>query len=382
MPSIRIATFNVENLFARWKFDRNVDPSEANKRGWTVDETLFDELSVDDRALTGMAIREVDADVLALQEVENVDTLKHFRAGALGGRRGYPYVAGIDGNDPRLIDVAVLSRLPIMHVRSYQHLLDPVTKTATLFSRDCLEADIDAGDGKTVTLFVNHLKSMMGGRDTTRGKRERQAAAVKEIITKRLGGSPGDEAFVVLGDLNDYLETDEQGSTGIAELVEWDQLENTVMRLPEDQRWTHFWPKGKAYKQLDYLLPSRRLVDTNDRPPEIMRKGTPLRAERYTGERFVGVGKTTRRRPTTARWSWNLRSDTWGGRFRAPEAGCRRQRQRIPRRRHLRGPELPRRARLAQAEPTRAPTWRAHREHSPSLGALRGQARRSTLPRR
>ncbi|GAA4878494.1 hypothetical protein GCM10023203_31250 [Actinomycetospora straminea] len=34
-------------------------------------------------------------------------------------------VAEFDGNAPRLTDVAVLSRLPITHVRSYQHLLEP-----------------------------------------------------------------------------------------------------------------------------------------------------------------------------------------------------------------------------------------------------------------
>jgi len=139
IAGIRIATFNVENLFARWKFRDNVDPAEANKSGWRVDDTRFDELSVDEKALTGMAIRELDADVLALQEVENVDTLKHFRAVALGGRKAYPYVAGIDGNDPRLIDVAVLSTLPITRVRSYQHLLEG---TSTVFSRDCLEVDV------------------------------------------------------------------------------------------------------------------------------------------------------------------------------------------------------------------------------------------------
>jgi endonuclease/exonuclease/phosphatase family metal-dependent hydrolase len=119
-----------------------------------------------------MAIRELEADVLALQEVENVDTLKHFRAVALGGRKAYPYVAGIDGNDPRLIDVAVLSRLPITRVRSYQHLLDG---TSTVFSRDCLEVDVTLPGGGSLTLYVNHLKSMLGGRGATRAKRVLQA---------------------------------------------------------------------------------------------------------------------------------------------------------------------------------------------------------------
>jgi endonuclease/exonuclease/phosphatase family metal-dependent hydrolase len=225
---MRLATFNVENLFARWKFREGVEPAEANKSGWAVDETRFDELSVDEKALTGMATRELGADVLALQEVESVDTLKHFRAGALGGRKAYPYVAGIDGNDPRLIDVAVLSKLPITHVRSHQHLLDPETKSSTLFSRDCLEVDVALPEGGSLTLFVNHFKSMLGGREETRPKRERQARAVKEIVTERFGADAGEHPFAILGDFNDYLEDDEQGMTGIAELVRWEELENVV----------------------------------------------------------------------------------------------------------------------------------------------------------
>ncbi len=289
--ALRLATFNVENLFARWKFREGVEPAEANKSGWKVDETRFDELSVDEKALTGMAIRELGADVLALQEVESVDTLKHFRAGALGGRKAYPYVAGIDGNDPRLIDVAVLSKLPITHVRSHQHLLDPETKSSTLFSRDCLEVDVALPEGGSLTLFVNHFKSMLGGREETRPKRERQARAVKEIVTERFGSDAGEHPFAILGDFNDYLEDDEQGMTGIAELVRWEELENVVRRLPEEERWTHFWPRGRAYHQLDYLLLSRTLADATPSSPEIMRKGMPLRAERYEGERFVGVGR-------------------------------------------------------------------------------------------
>ncbi|MFI0511056.1 endonuclease/exonuclease/phosphatase family protein [Streptomyces sp. WSLK1-5] len=297
MTTLRLATFNVENLFARWRFRADVDPATANTRGWIVDQTRFEELGVDDKAITGAAVRELRADVLCLQEVENVDTLKHFRAQALGGRSEYPYVAGVDGNDPRLIDVAVLSKLPITRIRSYQHLMDPASPTASLFSRDCLEVDIDVeahlGQTTSVTLFVNHFKSMIGGRAQTRGKRERQAKQVMDIVTDRFGHeAPGDHPFVVLGDLNDYLEPDGDGSSGIDQLVTWAQIENVVARLPEEDQWTHYWDDADEYRQLDYLLPSVSLARAVPQAlPEIFRKGTPLRATRYKGPRFPGVGQ-------------------------------------------------------------------------------------------
>lgn len=42
-------------------------------------------------------------------------------------------------------------------------------------SRDCLELDLPLPEEGVLTLFVNHFKSMLGGRDETRPKRERQA---------------------------------------------------------------------------------------------------------------------------------------------------------------------------------------------------------------
>jgi hypothetical protein len=96
-------------------------------------------------------------------------------------------------------------------------------------------------------------------------------------VTDRFGSQSGEHPFAVLGDLNDYLEDDDQGSTGIAELVGWDQLENVVERLTEDERRAHFYPKRRAYHQLDYLLLSRARAEVTADPPEIMRKGAPLR---------------------------------------------------------------------------------------------------------
>ena len=240
------------------------------------------------------------ADVVALQEVENLDTLRRFRSLFLGGSRAYPHALAIDGNDPRLIDVAVLSKLPIIHVRSYQHLR---AGRSALFSRDCLEVDVEAPGGRVVTLFVNHFKSMMDkkepcrGRATTRPARQRQAAAVQELVTARFGSDPGDHPFVIVGDLNDYLLRDNQGSSGIRDLVEWDAVENVVDRLESEERWTHFF-KGKsscdippAYRQLDYVLVSKGLAGDGARKPTIVRNGLPTRADRYAGPRFEGIGK-------------------------------------------------------------------------------------------
>jgi endonuclease/exonuclease/phosphatase family metal-dependent hydrolase len=291
MASLRLATFNVENLFARWKFNAGIDEDEANERGWIVEEQHFEELGSEDKKITGAAVKELDADVIAMQEVESVDTLKHFRTDYLGGFRSYEYVDGIDGNDQRLIDVMVLSKLPIVHVRSYQHLRDPDVKGKELFSRDCLEVVVEVEPGTNLTLFVNHLKSMIRTREETRPKRERQAAGVKRIVEERFGADAGKESFVVLGDFNDYLEKDDEGESGIAELVGWDQVENVIQRRPAADRWTHFYAGGNDYKQLDYMLLSKSLAEANPGLPEIMRKGMPTRAVTYDGPRFDGVGK-------------------------------------------------------------------------------------------
>lgn len=299
MPQVRIASFNVENLFARFRFDANVDPANAVRDGWDVNKTMFTLQDADSKRLTGETIRATRADVIALQEVENLDVLKRFRSDHLGGRRVYPYALSVDGNDPRLIDVAVLSRHPIVHVRSHQ---EQRSGNSYLFSRDCLEVDVLVGDAR-LTLFVNHLKSMLdqddpkNGRRNTRARRVLQAGAVRRIVTDRFGADAGKHPFVVLGDLNDYLTTDAQGATGISELVRWRQLENVVGRLPSADRWTYYYPGDarrellEGYHQIDYVLVSRSLAERSPGVPEIVRKGLPTGATRYTGERFEGVGK-------------------------------------------------------------------------------------------
>ncbi|GAH95819.1 unnamed protein product, partial [marine sediment metagenome] len=67
----------------------------------------------EERQFTANVIGDLDADILALQEVENLDILKRFNSNYLYKRfkknKRYKYYGLIDGNDPRFIDVAVFS---------------------------------------------------------------------------------------------------------------------------------------------------------------------------------------------------------------------------------------------------------------------------------
>lgn len=294
MPTLRLGTFNCENLFARFQFNKNIDPAKVSKNGFTVNDTYFDLLNATEKRLTGEVIKALNADVLALQEIENLDVLKRFRGDWLKSL-GYTYAMLVDGNDPRHIDVAVLSHHPIIAVRSHQEL---TSGKSFVFSRDCLEVDIDVS-GKPLTLFVNHLKSMLdkkdfkNGRKNTRAKRLLQAKTVMELVRNRFGNTPGNHPWAVLGDLNDYREAGQGTTSGILDLTDWGEVENVVDRLPQTERWTHFQDGVKApdtpYRQLDYILLSKSLATATTAQPVIERRGLSTHATQATQKRFKGV---------------------------------------------------------------------------------------------
>jgi endonuclease/exonuclease/phosphatase family metal-dependent hydrolase len=294
MPTpITIATFNCENLFKRYKFSTKASQAKkdnAVENGFIMDDDLFVTLIDEEKKLTAQAIKATKADIICLQEVENLDTLKSFQSQFLGD---YKFKYLIDGNDPRFIDVAVLSKIEATHLITHQY---DKKGTSNIFSRDCLEIQFDI-KGTPLTFFVNHFKSMLdkanpkAGRANTMAKRKMQSERVVEIIKTKFGTALEQENFIVLGDLNDYLP-----SPGINPLLKQPWLENVVTRLPQEEQWTHFWdgaPKTEdPYKQIDYILLSQSLAADNPNAiPNIVRNGLCLNAKQYTGKRFEGVGK-------------------------------------------------------------------------------------------
>lgn len=201
---------------------------------------------------TGRIIAEVNADVLCLVEVESRPVLTRFNDAILKSA-AYPHAMLIDGNDGRGIDVALMSRLPIRDLRS--HVDDPDPETGfPLFSRDCAEFEIDLPGTRHLWVVVNHFKSRgYGSQASNDAKRLRQAERVAAI----LGRFDLEKQWVVVaGDLNEL-----SGSPSLAPLLEHPALRNVLEKLPPGaDRWTY---RGDAIPskndQIDYLLVSQAL---------------------------------------------------------------------------------------------------------------------------
>ena len=225
--TVRVATFNAENLFARYRFREGREPLAAS--GFGINDLAFDIYDETEKRITARAIREVNADILCLQEVENIHVLERFTSSWLGGM-GYRHRMLIDSHDPRFIDVAVLSRFPFTRVHTHRDERN-AANTAWLFSRDCLEVDVTV-EGKTLSLYVNHFKSMMEGRAATKARRQEQATAVAAIVDRYWKDQQYQGNFIVLGDLNDYRGT----GTALTSLLTHRGLVNVVDRLPQTER--------------------------------------------------------------------------------------------------------------------------------------------------
>ncbi|WP_136656377.1 endonuclease/exonuclease/phosphatase family protein [Nitratireductor sp. XY-223] len=349
--SLRIATFNVENLMNRFDFsgfrnelrqDRSLQLYEIRtKEEYRQLEQARAIAHTDDtRQLTALAIADSAADILCLQEVDNLDALKAFEYGYLFKMigRGYIHKYMVDGNDGRGIDVAVMMReetrdgqpIEFQDMTSHAHLTyadldlfnDAIAETNqphdSVFRRDCLEIDVKVG-GRPLTLYVVHFKSMgsprngMDGRTATMAVRSAEAAAVRRLIENRFGkDKTASKRWIVCGDMNDYQERvlisgDRFNGYTFEPVVEETSAidvftadgfaENVVQRRPALDRWTLFHTRGPQERhlcQLDYLLLSPSLAERNaSRVPEIIRAGQPFRTlfpEGQAAERYPRTG--------------------------------------------------------------------------------------------
>lgn len=225
---MRIATFNLNNLFSRYNFSADIDtlpngfgeasvgmmtrldPAGASGAKFrTFAGRLVKGKPPVKRAQLAQRIAAIDPDVLAVQEVEDVTTLTAFANEELA-ELDYRYVVLVEGNDPRLIDVGLLSRYPIGQVTSWRHAVAQPTYTQPVFGRDLLQVDILTQDHsrRLLTIFNTHLKSNFCPRGQNPAAyrqqvlriRAKQAATAARIVA---GQTQPDSPYLVCGDMND-----------------------------------------------------------------------------------------------------------------------------------------------------------------------------------
>lgn len=226
--------------------------------GW-VDLTpkLSDDLAIKN---TARVISDIDADVICLIEVENRPALQEFHNGLLydqylepSGKQGYDRILLIDGNDRRGIDISVMSRLPIMWIRSHMHERTMYNnREIPTFSRDCLEVQIELENESPLHLFINHFKSKGYSPQNdhlSNRRRKGQAERVAELVDEH---DLQTENIVVAGDLNDGAD-----SFSLVPLLTKGDLYNVNLELDPSERGTY--RTGK--EQLDYLIISSALRD-------------------------------------------------------------------------------------------------------------------------
>lgn len=153
---------------------------------------------------TARVISQRAPDVLAVVESDTRPSLKMFNDDILPrvGSHSFKHVMLIDGNDPRGIDVGLMttSGFPIGFMKS--HVDDLNDRGRPVFSRDCPEFEVTTPSGNVVLVLVNHLKSKgYGTPASSDARRKSQASRIAEIYKQRTRTY---DYIAVVGDMNDY----------------------------------------------------------------------------------------------------------------------------------------------------------------------------------
>lgn len=162
--------------------------------------------------------------------------------------------------------------------------------TIYLFSRDCLAVEIDV-EGTPLYVYVNHLKSMSKGRDSTSAKRALQCSRICQILDCMWLQNHYSSNIVIVGDFNDFPSY----GTSLCSLLGNTHLQELISStLPRNEKWTHHYAVENSYQQLDYFLVSRLLAEANPHAkPNIIRCGLPFRASKLGNDvpRLAGIGE-------------------------------------------------------------------------------------------
>jgi endonuclease/exonuclease/phosphatase family metal-dependent hydrolase len=245
--AIRLATYNTLNVF-----DHVDDPAlqgEYDDIGMATPPERCRKLAE--------AIRVIDADIIALQELESLEALTWFRDTFLKDA-GYEHLASKDVGYYRGVECSIMSRFPIIEQRIWPNeSLDrleregpgwatvPADQKNIGFQRSPLMVTIQIRPDYTLTVFSEHHKA---GRDFD-WHREAEAIRINQLI-RELEEKEPNRNIVIMGDFN---------------AAPWDKSVRTYLKngmvdtlayrlIDRDSPESPLWKTHESDRVLDYIL--------------------------------------------------------------------------------------------------------------------------------
>jgi predicted extracellular nuclease len=310
--SVTVMSFNVQNLFDNHddagKDDKAYLPIEAKQdethtaacneiqvESWR-DECLnldWSNLAIEVK-LTSLArtIRQVNngkgADIIALQEVENLSILDKLRTEKLADL-GYQAPILIEGTDARGIDVAILSRLPLANEPQLHPLVLADFPDRAGDTRGVLQATFVLPDESLLTAFSVHFPAPFHP--------TQMRVAAYQHLASLLAALPDDHHAFAAGDFNTTSKED-------ADVGMLDKYARPHWTLAHDVgcsecKGSYFYGGDSTWSFLDmiFFAPARGGKTTaqirgdsvsiaNDYAPQVGETGTP---ERFVSAKGTGV---------------------------------------------------------------------------------------------
>lgn len=311
VTTVTVMTFNVENLF-----DNTDDPDKDDKAylpiaakqndahiaacneiavaGWR-DECLnldWSDAAIDHKLdVLAATIRQVNdgkgADIITVQEVENASILNRLRTEKLA-ELGYLPAILIDGTDLRGIDVAILSRFPLVGEPELHPLSLPDFPEREGDTRGVLQADFVLPDGSLLTAFSVHFPAPFHP--------TAMRVAAYEHLNALLKALPQDHHALAAGDFNTTsLEDAREGLLDAYARPHWTLAHDLGCESCKgsyfyrgDNTWSFldmiFFAEARGAKTTARIRGDSVLIANRDER-QVSESGTPLRfdAENGTG---------------------------------------------------------------------------------------------------
>ena len=174
--------------------------------------------------MTAQVLRDVNADVQGVVEVDDRPPSSRFNQDLLGGH--FEHVVLIDGNDTRGIDVGIMAQQRRDRPDAQQRRRPGYgsARRTPLQPRPC-RVPFRLPNKRKVRVLLNHFKSQIGRWGP---KRKRQAEGLRKIVNDLVDA--GEKNLIVMGDLNEGPDGQGNPSQNFAPLYAPDSLSSTCSR--------------------------------------------------------------------------------------------------------------------------------------------------------